>query len=97
MTPSTIVAELRHKHHGFDALPDVLSVPAVPPRRPYGATLPIQEATLDDVAFATAAVEAEFNAVGDRLHALKRLYRLAREAGAVGAERVVPAAVGETR
>ena len=97
MTPSTIVAELRQKHHGFDALPDVLSVPAVPPRRPHGATLPIQEATLDDVAFATAAVEAEFNAVGDRMHALKRLYRLGREAGALGAERAVAAVLGEAR
>lgn len=97
MTPCTIVAELRQKHYGFEALPDVLSVPAVPPRRPHGATLPIQEATLDEIAFAAAAIDAEFNAVSDRLYALKRLYRLAREAGALGADRAVAAALGEAR
>ena len=42
----------------------------------------IEDATLDDIAFAMLGTEAEFNAVGDRLHALRKLYGLARQAGA---------------
>ena len=37
-------------------------------------------------AFALLGVEAEFSAVGDRLHALRKLYGLARQAGARGSE-----------
>ena len=38
-------------------------------------------------------VEAEFNAVGDRLSSLRKLYGLARQAGGLGADRALDAAV----
>ena len=77
--------------------PTIVSAPAsaTPARALAPATAPAPAAadfaTLDDIAFALLSAEAEFNAVGDRLHALRKLYNLARQAGALGADRVVEA------
>ncbi|GER08844.1 hypothetical protein GCM10007972_24490 [Iodidimonas muriae] len=93
MTQSTAVSELRKRQYALEALPDTVTVPAQAPRRPETVAKPIEDATLDDIAFALRGIEAEFNAVGDRLHALRKLYQLARDAGALGTDRAV-AAVG---
>ena len=97
MTTSAAVAALRKRHIWLEALPDTVSIPALEARQRPAAVKAIQDATLDDIAFAMLAAEAEFNAVAERLHALRKLYGLARQAGALGADRAVAAVSGETR
>lgn len=91
MSNPTRMATLRQRHYGLEALPDTIVVPALRARRPEAVVKRIEDATLDDIAFALRGIEAEFNAVGDRLHALRKLYLLARDVGALGCECVVNA------
>lgn len=91
MTGSTALNAIRKRHFMLDALPDTIVIPPLGALRREQTVTPLQDATVDDIAFAMRGVEAEFNAVGDRLHALRKLYGLAREAGALGAERAVDA------
>lgn len=76
---------LRKRHYALETLPDHIRIPAIGARSEVAAK-PIEEATLDDLAFAMSAIEAEFNALGDRLHAIRKLYTLARKAGGLGAD-----------
>lgn len=89
MSNSARMAALRKRHYGLEALPDTIVIPALGARCPESTVKAIEDATLDDIAFALRALEAEFNMVGDRLHALRRLYVLAREVGALGCERAI--------
>jgi hypothetical protein len=91
MTTSAAVTALRKRHFALDALPDTIAIPALDARQRPATVKTIEDATLDDIAFAMLGAEAEFNAVGDRLHALRKLYGLARQAGALGADRAVDA------
>ena len=91
MTTSAAVTALRKRHIWLEALPDTVSIPALEARQRPATVKAIEDATLDDIAFAMLTTEAEFNAVGDRLHALRKLYGLARRAGALGADRAVDA------
>ena len=91
MIRSNALSKLRKKHFMLATLPETITVSARPPERPEAADIPTDDATVDDVAIAMAAVETEFNAVADRLHALRYLYRRAREAGALGADRAADA------
>lgn len=91
MTSSAALTEIRKRHFTLDGLPDTIVVPAFEAPRREPIVVPLEDATLDDIAFAMRGVEAEFNAIGDRLHALRKLYGLARQAGALGAERAVDA------
>lgn len=91
MTTSIAVTALRKRHIWLEALPDSVSVPVLEAQQRPAADKPIEDATLDDIAFAMLGMEAEFNAVGDRLHALRKLYNLARQAGALGSDRAVDA------
>jgi hypothetical protein len=92
--PSTAtLASIRQRHYALQSLPETITVPSLGARRPVAAVRPIDQATVDDVAFAMGGVEAEFNAVGDRLLALRKLYGLARQAGALGADGALDAAV----
>ena len=93
MTSSATLAGLRQRHSALQSLPDTITVPSLGARRPVAVVRSIEQATLDDIAFAMRGVEAEFNAVGDRLAALRKLYGLARQAGALGADRTLDAAV----
>ena len=95
MFNSTTLERLQKRHLALQSLPDTIRIPAVG-RRSEVAAKPIDDATLDDLAFAARGIEAEFNAVGDRLHALRKLYGLAREAGALGADRAVEAISSDT-
>jgi hypothetical protein len=76
---------MRKRHFMLEALPDTIVIPALGGKKTEQIVMPITEATLDDVAFALRGLDAEFNAVSDRLHALKKLYQMARDAGAIGA------------
>ncbi len=93
MTSSPTLASLRQRHYALQALPDTITVPSLGARRPVAVVRTIDQATVDDLAFALDGVEAEFNAVGDRLSALRKLYRLARQAGALGADQALDAAL----
>ncbi len=79
------LAAVRKHHYGLATLPGTIRIPAVGDR-PETPANPIEDATLDDLAFAMRGIEAEFNAVADRLHALRKLYTLARDAGALGSD-----------
>jgi len=91
MTTSVALAALRKRHFALEALPGTIVIPAHEARQREATVKATEDATVDDIAFAIRGVEAEFNAVGDRLHALRKLYSLAREAGALGADRAVDA------
>ena len=86
MSQSAALAALRKRHFALDALPDTIVIPAFEARQREANVRAIADATLDVIAFAPLAAEAEFNSVGDRLHALRKLYSLARQAGALGAD-----------
>jgi hypothetical protein len=91
MTTSIAVTALRKRHIWLEALPDIVSIPALEARQRPVAVKAIEDVTLDDIAFAMLGMEAEFNAVGDRLHALRKLYNMARQTGALGSDRAVEA------
>ena len=93
MPSSATLAKLRQRHYALQSLPEIITVPSLGARRPVAVVRPIDQATVDDLAFAMRGVEAEFDAIGDRLSALRKLYRLARQAGALGADRALDAAV----
>lgn len=86
MTSSAALTEIRKRHYALEALPDTIVIPVLGEIRREQVVKPIEDATLDDIAFALLGVEAEFSAVGDRLHALRKLYGLTRQAGARGSE-----------
>lgn len=93
MTSSATLAGPRQRHYTLQSLPDTITVPSLGARRPVAIVRAIEQATLDDIAFALGGVEAELDAVGDRLSSLRKLYGLARQAGALGADRALDAAV----
>jgi len=73
------------------ALPEKLTVPPFGTQR--GKTLPIEVATLDDVAFALCALEREKDEIGSLVYALKDVLKMARRQGACGADTAISAAV----
>ena len=91
MTGAPALNAIRKRHFMLDALPDTIVIPPLGALRREQTVMSLQDATVDDIAFAMRGVETEFNAIGDRLHALRKLYGLAREVGALGAERAVDA------
>lgn len=91
MTSSIEMIAIRKRHFALEALPDTITIPALGSWGREPVVKPIEKATLDDIAFAMRGVETEFNAVGDRLHALRKLYGLARQSGALGADRAIEA------
>ncbi len=90
MTSSAKLAAIRSRHFGLEALPETLLVPG---RGAAGenAEMSIDGARLDDLAFAIRAIEGDYNAIADKLFALRRLYSLARQAGALGVDDVLDA------
>ncbi|MCA3561852.1 MAG: hypothetical protein IOC82_12570 [Aestuariivirga sp.] len=89
--PLSTLETLQKAHYGLGSLPETIRILATPGTSAIDAK-PITEATLDDIAFALRVLEAEFNAIGDRMHALRKLSHIARDAGGVGADRAVEAA-----
>ncbi|WP_287885898.1 MULTISPECIES: hypothetical protein [Paracoccus] len=87
----SLLARLRQSSRSFEDLPDTIPTPW----RDANVTdpLPVEAATIDDIAFAVVAANAEVSAAIQRCSALERLHRLAREAGAVGTDRAVEAAL----
>ena len=84
------ITRLRKASYALEDLPETIALPQRAGdelREP----LPVVEATVDEIAFAIVEAERENSAAYRRTDALKRLYRLAREAGCVGADRAAPA------
>ncbi len=90
MTKAATIDELRKRHIVLEALPTRILILARAPQD-GSVSKAIAEATVDDLAFAMRGLEADFNAIGDQLHALRKLYNLARQAGALGADRAIDA------
>ena len=82
---------LRKRHYGLDGLPSSICVLAAD--QLASSVRSIEVVTLDEVAFAIVKAEQVYNAAGDRLFALRRLYNLAREAGGIGSGCAVDAAI----
>ena len=57
--------------------------------------LPIERATLDQIAFALLPLEQERRAIGQKIMALEEIITLARKQGALGADIAVTAATQE--
>ena len=84
------ITRLRKAHYALEDLPETIAFPQRPgdePREP----LPVDEATVDEIAFAIVEAERESSEAHRRAAALQRLYRLAREAGCIGADRAARA------
>lgn len=77
-------------HYLAKNLPESIFVPALG-ATPKEMVMPIEEATLDDLAFAAQAMDKEIDAINSRLYAIRRLYREAREKGALGSENILDA------
>jgi len=78
---------LREANLTLKALPDSLMSPG-----PATRTLPVAEATLDNLAINIMETEAAVNVASERLRALRRLYELAHAAGATGRDLALAAA-----
>ena len=87
----SLIARLRRAFHSLEEWPD--SIPAPWREGNKIEPLSIEVATIDDIAFAIVAANADVSAAIRRCSALERLHCLAREAGAVGTERAVDAAL----
>lgn len=86
------LARLRKTDYGLEDLPETISFPQHPSRE-ADAPVAIEQASIDDIAFAIVAAEEESAAVYRRCSALQRLYKLAREAGGAGADLAVRSAL----
>ena len=85
--------KLREDVH-FSNLPESIRVPSGGDRQTE-VIKPIELARLDDLAFAAIGVEAQLDALNSRFYALRRLYRLAREKGALGIHNAVDVVVND--
>ena len=85
------LARLRKAFRSLEDLPE--EIPAS--WRPGIASEPlsVEAASVDDIAIAIVAANAELSAAIQRSSALEKLHRLAREAGALGTDRAVDAAL----
>ena len=79
----------------YSGLPDNVHIPPLGDNQ-ADITKPIEQATLDDIAFAAQALEQKTDALNSALYALRRLYKDARAKGAVGADNIVDALTGKT-
>jgi hypothetical protein len=90
------LTRLRNAHFTLEDLPDTISLPQHSGRG-GDWVMSLEEATIDDIAFAIVAAEHESSAAYARSNSLQRLYRLAREAGGIGTDRAVGAAITRVR
>lgn len=88
-----LLDKLRKQEYGLGALPEVISYPA-------GAdggeiTVPIEAATLDQIAFARVALQQRSSALYREIEALRGIYEIARQNGAHGADNAFDAATAK--
>jgi hypothetical protein len=78
---------LRKKSVWLSDLPASIRVPGHG-GKPTIDGLHIEEASVDDIAFAIQGLESEASIISGQIHALKRLHDLARNHGALGTDTV---------
>ena len=72
-------------------LPEIIRIPALDGSRPDEVVRPLEDATIDDLAFAIQGLEAESRVLHHRQSGLRDLYDLARKRGALGITTVATA------
>lgn len=72
-------------------LPETIRIPALDGNRVDEVVRPLEDATVDDLAFAIQGMEAESRVHHRRLQGLRDLYDLARKRGALGVTTVAAA------
>lgn len=90
MKTKPTLLELLRKQPGtyLRDLPETIRIPALDGNRPDEVVRRIEDATIDDVAFAIQGMESEFRLIHCRLSGLRDLYEMARKRGAIGATTV---------
>jgi hypothetical protein len=81
MFSSSPLRRLRQRYN-LEPLPEVIDVPAIGGRT--ARSVPIEQATLDDIEFALVALGRQQSALYDVSNALSTLLRMARRRGALG-------------
>ncbi len=85
----TPVQKLRERPEWYvRELPDTIRVPALEGHRPLEVIVPLEDATLDDMAFAIVGIEAQVAQARRGLSGLRELYEQARKRGAIGTNTV---------
>ena len=85
----TPVQKLRERPEWYvRELPDTICVPALDGHRPDEVTVALEDATLDDLAFAIVGIEAQVAQARRGLSGLRELYEQARKRGGSGANTV---------
>lgn len=72
-------------------LPETILIPALDGNRPDETVLRLEDATIDDIAFAIQGLESEARVIHRRLSSLRDLYEMARRRGALGMTTVADA------
>ncbi len=73
---------------GMRDLPEIIRVPALEGHRTQEAVVPLEESTIDDLAFAIIGLEAQVTEMRRPLIGLRELYDQARKRGALGTSTV---------
>ncbi len=73
---------------GMRDLPEIMRVPALEGHRTQEAVVPLEESTIDDLAFAIIGLEAQVTEMRRPLVGLRELYDQARKRGALGTSTV---------
>ncbi len=85
----TPVQKLRERPEWYvRELPDTIRVPALEGHRPQEVSVPLEDATLVDMAFAIVGIEAQVAQARRGLSGLRELYEQARKRGAIGSNTV---------
>ncbi len=72
-------------------LPETILIPALNGNRPDEIMRRLEDATIDDIAFAIQGLESEARVIHRRLSGLRDLYEMARKRGALGMTTVADA------
>ena len=83
----TFIEALRKKSIFLSELPATVRVPGHG-GKPSIDGLQVEDASVDDLAFAIQGLESELSHIGGQLHALRKLHDLARNRGAIGTDKV---------
>jgi hypothetical protein len=83
------IEKLRQRSEwGMRDLPEIIRVPALEGHRTQEAIMPLEESTIDDLAFAIIGLEAQVTEMRRPLVGLRELYDQARIRGALGTSTV---------
>jgi hypothetical protein len=83
------IEKLRQRSEwGMRDLPEIIRVPALEGHRTQEAIMPLEESTIDDLAFAIIGLEAQVTEMRRPLVGLRELYDQARKRGALGTSTV---------